>query len=59
MNSHCILIPARNEELGIGGTIRSVLDAGVPPSDIYVIDDGSTDRTGDIARSLGANVLRK
>jgi cellulose synthase/poly-beta-1,6-N-acetylglucosamine synthase-like glycosyltransferase len=58
MNRLCVLIPARNEELCIGGTIRSILAAGVQPSNIYVIDDGSTDRTGEIARSLGANVLR-
>lgn len=58
MGSLCVLIPARNEELGLGGTIGSVLDAGVLPSDIYVVDDGSADRTGEIARSLGANVLR-
>ena len=56
--SLCVLIPARNEELGIGGTIRSILDAGVLPSDVYLVDDGSTDYTGEIARSLGATVLR-
>lgn len=58
MHSVCVVIPARNEELGIGGTIHSIVDANITPSDIYVIDDGSRDRTGEIARSLGVNVLR-
>ena len=56
--SLCVLIPARNEAIGIGGTIASLLEAGLVASDIYVIDDGSTDGTGDIARGMGANVLR-
>src|ERR1700746_4075403 len=56
--SLCVLIPARNEAIGIGVTIASLLEAGLAASDIYVIDDGSTDGTGDIALGMGANVLR-
>jgi len=53
----CVLIPAKDERLGIGKTLYSVLDAGAPPEDVYVMDDGSSDGTGDIARSHGVNVL--
>jgi len=54
----CVLLPAKDECLGIGKTLRSILRAGVSPSDIYVADDGSSDGTGEIARALGVNVLR-
>jgi len=52
------MIPAKDEAKVIGGTIRSILAAGIPPSDIYVIDDGSSDGTGDVTRELGVEVLR-
>jgi biofilm PGA synthesis N-glycosyltransferase PgaC len=54
----CVVIPAKDERLGIGKTVRSVLAAGAPSEDVYVIDDGSRDDTGDIARSYGVNVMR-
>ena len=58
MNRLCVLLPAKDECLGIGKTLRSILRAGVPPCDVYVVDDGSSDGTGDIARLLQVNVLR-
>jgi cellulose synthase/poly-beta-1,6-N-acetylglucosamine synthase-like glycosyltransferase len=54
----CVIIPAKDEKLGIGKTVQSVIIAGASPSDIYVMDDGSSDGTGDIANSFGVNVLR-
>jgi poly-beta-1,6-N-acetyl-D-glucosamine synthase len=54
----CVLLPAKDECLGISKTLKSILRAGVQPGDIYVIDDGSSDGTGGIARSLSVNVLR-
>lgn len=54
----CVLIPAKDERLGIGKTVQSVLDAGASARDIYLIDDGSSDRTGEIAKSFGVSVLR-
>src|SRR5580693_5522600 len=56
--SLCVLIPAKNEEVVIARTLRSILFADVAAKDIYLIDDGSSDATGDIARSFGVNVLR-
>jgi poly-beta-1,6-N-acetyl-D-glucosamine synthase len=53
----CALIPAKDERLGIVKTLESILAANMPPSDIYVCDDGSKDGTGNIARSYGVNVL--
>jgi hypothetical protein len=42
----CVLIPAKNEHLGIGRTLRSILGAGMAPSDVYLVDDGSKDGAG-------------
>jgi biofilm PGA synthesis N-glycosyltransferase PgaC len=44
--------------VGIGRTVGSILRAGLLPADVYVIDDGSSDGTGNIARSFGVNVAR-
>jgi poly-beta-1,6-N-acetyl-D-glucosamine synthase len=44
--------------VGIGRTLRSILQAGLLPADVYVIDDGSSDGTGQIARAFGVNVAR-
>ena len=55
------IIPAHDEESGIETTIRCVRDsastAGVP-YEVIVVDDGSADRTGAVAASAGAQVLR-
>ncbi len=50
-----VLIPALNEEHNIGSVVRAVLQY-VP--EVLVVDDGSTDRTADVATSAGAVVLR-
>src|SRR5476651_1288370 len=48
----CLLIAAHNEELVLAKTINSAIAAGMSPEDIYVVDDNSTDRTTEIARSI-------
>lgn len=58
MKRLCVVLPAKDERLGIHKSLKSILNAGVLPLDVYVIDDGSSDGTGDIARSLDVNVLR-
>lgn len=58
MKSLCVIIPAKNEGTVIARTVGSVLAAGIEPKDIYVIDDGSEDQTGEIARSFNVNVVR-
>jgi cellulose synthase/poly-beta-1,6-N-acetylglucosamine synthase-like glycosyltransferase len=54
----CVLLPAKDERLGIGKTLKSILNAGVLPLDVYVVDDGSSDGTAEIARAFDVNVLR-
>jgi glycosyltransferase involved in cell wall biosynthesis len=56
-----IVLPAYNEEGGIGGTIEALtasLDrAGIEGYEVLVVDDGSTDKTADRAARLGARVV--
>lgn len=50
-----VLTPAFNEEAHIAAVVAVVLEAGLP---ILVVDDGSTDRTAEVAERAGARVLR-
>ena len=52
-----IIIPAKNEALGLKTTLV-LLKKYWPTAEILVIDDGSEDDTGEVARNLGANVIR-
>lgn len=51
-----VLIPVYNEEPVIAETIRALKAADTDLSDVYVVDDKSTDKTAEIARSLGVSV---
>jgi poly-beta-1,6-N-acetyl-D-glucosamine synthase len=52
------IVPAYNEADHISETIGSLLRQTLPPQEIIVVDDCSTDATGDIAASLGVKVIR-
>ncbi len=47
-----LMIPAYNEESLIGSALTSVLKQSVMPERIIVIDDSSTDRTSEIAKTF-------
>ena len=53
-----ILIPAYNSEESIAQTLRSALAQTWKRKEIIVVDDGSTDRTLDVARQLEAEGVR-
>ncbi len=52
-----IIIPARNEERNIAPLLDSIARSSLQPDEVIVVDDGSTDRTAQIARSHGARVI--
>jgi glycosyltransferase involved in cell wall biosynthesis len=54
-----IILPAFNEAPGIGATLESLgRVTGLPEHEVIVVDDGSSDRTGEIAAAAGARVIR-
>jgi cellulose synthase/poly-beta-1,6-N-acetylglucosamine synthase-like glycosyltransferase len=53
-----VLVPAYNEGASIADTLISLMTQSVAPAEIVVIDDCSTDDTADVARRLGATVIR-
>jgi glycosyltransferase involved in cell wall biosynthesis len=50
-------IPCYNNEACIAQAIRSMQTQELVVEDLMVVDDGSTDRSAEIARSLGARVI--
>lgn len=55
-----VIVPAFNEERGIGPTLDALHEALAAiegPHEVIVVDDGSTDETGAIARDKGCRVI--
>ncbi|HVT93900.1 MAG TPA: glycosyltransferase family 2 protein [Bryobacteraceae bacterium] len=55
-HSITVIIPCLNEEQGIEQVLRRMPEF---VDQVIVVDNGSTDRTSDVARSLGARVIRE
>jgi glycosyltransferase involved in cell wall biosynthesis len=53
-----VIIPCYNEELTVGKVITDIRNT-LPEAEIFVFDNNSTDRTSEIARSLGAKVVKE
>ena len=56
MSDTLVFIPAWNEEQSLPAVLGE-LRRGLPVADVLVVDDGSTDRTAEVARAHGAEVL--
>ena len=52
-----IVIPAKNEAASIGDVVTTARSE-FPKAEIIVVDDGSTDDTGELAKAAGATVVR-
>jgi glycosyltransferase involved in cell wall biosynthesis len=53
-----ILIPAYNAEEWIAESIESAVAQTWPRKEVIVVDDGSTDRTGDVARGFASQIVK-
>jgi O-antigen biosynthesis protein len=52
-----IYVPAYNGEPYLAECLGAIQRQTVPPVDVLVVDDGSTDRTREVARELGVRVI--
>ena len=57
LRKRLVIVPAFNEEKNIGQVVDDILGAGLG-LDVVVIDDGSQDRSGEVARAHGARVIK-
>jgi glycosyltransferase involved in cell wall biosynthesis len=51
-----IVLPAKNEAEGLRRTLPGLRER-FPDAQVFVVDDGSTDQTADVARQFGATAL--
>lgn len=54
-----VILNARNEEKHLGKTLKFLQDQDLRPYRIIVVNDGSTDKTGEIASSYGVEVIER
>lgn len=56
MTSVSVIIPNYNREKLVVETIQNMLNQSLPPDEIIVIDDGSTDNSVEVIRAFGSRV---
>jgi glycosyltransferase involved in cell wall biosynthesis len=56
MSDSLVFVPAWNEEENLPAVLDGLRER-LPDADVLVVDDGSTDRTAEVAREHGAEVL--
>lgn len=52
-----VVIPAHNEEGYLPGALEAVLGQTLPPFEVVVVDNASTDRTREVAEAFGVRVV--
>jgi glycosyltransferase involved in cell wall biosynthesis len=55
-SKNLVIIPCLNEELSIAETIRDIKES-VPDVEIWVVNNKSTDKTAEVARAAGAQII--
>ena len=53
-----VIIPLYNKEREIGDTLRSVLAQTLQPTEIVVVDDGSTDGSAGAVRAIASPLVK-
>ena len=56
MTTVSVIIPSYNREKLVAQTIENMLNQSLPPDEIIVIDDGSTDNSVEVIRAFGSRV---
>jgi GT2 family glycosyltransferase len=56
--SVAVVVPAHQAAHQLGACLQGLLRAGFAADETFVVDDGSADGTGDVARRAGVRVLR-
>jgi glycosyltransferase involved in cell wall biosynthesis len=54
-----VVVPTYNEENNLGECLRSLMRQTYPDYEVIVVDDGSSDKTVDIAEGFGVTILRQ
>jgi len=52
-----VVIPAHNEEAYLAGALEAILAQSLPPCEVIVVDNASTDRTREVAEGFGVRVV--
>lgn len=58
-NGITVIIPAYNEEDNIGATVNSVLNSGIEKLEVFVMNDGSKDKTEQIVKEIERQYPKK
>ena len=53
-----VVIPVHNQAAYLGEALDSIAAQTLAPADVVVVDDGSTDGSGDVARARGIRTIR-
>lgn len=54
-----VVVPAYNEELGIVKTLEAIRNQTIKDIELIVVDNNSTDKTVEVAKSFGAKVIHE